>query len=426
MKVAVVVGGGILGLSAAWLLAPHHDVTLFESADYLGGHAHTVHIPADGGSFPADTGFTILNKGQYPNVVQLFNALGVDMQPAKMRLAVSTRNGGFEWSSDVPGGIFADKMNYLRPSFWRFLAEIVRFNRTARRALQEGLSPEITLSEFLDQHRFSSDLRTGYVFPIAGSIWSTPIHNAKNSPALSILTFFDRHGMLHTPPGERFAWHTVAGGSGEYVRKLKADLERQNVHIRLSYPIHKILRDADHVTVQGIRGAEIFDMVVVAAHADTALGLLAEPTDEERSLLSTFTYEKNQIYLHQDPSCMPRRNRAWGGWNYLGERRDADGSHVSLTYFLNDILGRYDVPQTFLTLNPHRAPQKEKTIGSYQYAHPVFTPASLHAQGQLDGLQNKHRTLFCGSYFGYGFHEDGITAAIGAVAHLGIQPPWAK
>ncbi len=423
MKVAVI-GSGISGLSAAWFLAPHHEVTLFERAAQLGGHAHTAKIKDHAGKIvPVDTGFMVYNPNRYPNLTKLLEHFNVATKKVAMSFSVSIDDGAFEFASTTPDSIFADRANIVRMPFYEFLLEITRFNTVARDAIARGISPHQTLHEFLEEHGFSQDLEEKYLIPLVGSIWSSPKKLARDFPCKALLTFLDSHHLLAVTG--RPKWHTIEGGSSVYVERVAEEIRRHGGVIRLNERIRSIRRPKGAVHIRTKRGMEQFDYVVLATHADDALRLLRSPSKEEKVLLRQFTYERNTVYLHSDPSLMPRRKEAWASWNYLGwSGWGRTTKKVTLTYNMNNLQGlETDLP-VFVTLNPPRKPKKSLTHARYSYSHPLCTCASMEMRERLASLQDKSRTLFCGSYFGYGFHEDGIASAVEAVQCLGITPPW--
>jgi hypothetical protein len=426
MKIAVI-GSGISGLTAALLLSQEHVVTLFEKESELGGHAHTAVVHVGKKNIPVDTGFMVFNPPLYPNLTSLFKYLKVKTVPTSMRFSVSMHDGGFEWNSDVLAGIFVDKRNYFRPSFWLFLLGILRFNRIAREELARGIVPEETLEHFLTRHKVSRDVRLKYLYPMAGAIWSTPVTGTKHSPALAILTFMDNHHLLSAKVSDGFLWRTLRGGSREYVAKIEERLKAAGAFVRTGTPVRSVERRENAVVVETAAKTEIFDYAVLATHADITLGLLRDPSEDEQNLLSKFQYETNEVFLHTDPHSMPHRRRAWAAWNYLGQSRGADGlERVSLTYHMNELQHLVSAEEIFVTLNPHAPISGKYVRGRYVYKHPIYTPTAIRAQEQLGDLQNKRHTLFCGSYFGYGFHEDGAASGVAAAAYLGAAAPWRK
>jgi uncharacterized protein len=424
MKIGVI-GGGISGMSAAWLLAPHHQVSLFEKETMLGGHAHTASIRFSDVVIPVDTAFVVLNSENYTNLVSLFKALGVETESTSMSISVSLDNGAFEWSNEVPFGIFADPANMFRPAFWKFLREIGRFNAISLAELERGIPAEEAFGDFLERNAFSADLCSKYLFPITGAIWSTGILGIKSAPTKSVLGFLNNHGILSPGAKVPFLWRTVRNGSRTYVKKLESDLRSHGARINLNASVERIERTSAGIDIRAGGKVERFDKLILATHADTALSLLSGATPEEKEVLSKFQYERNDVFLHGDSAFMPRSKRAWASWNYLGQTTGDDGSEkASLTYYMNRL--QHIDPQypLFVTLNPSATPRS--VYEKYVYYHPTYTPTTIRAQEKLSSLQNKNNTLFCGSYFGHGFHEDGITSAISAVSSLGIEAPWIR
>jgi predicted NAD/FAD-binding protein len=423
MRIAVV-GGGISGLAAAWLLAGEHAVTLYEKDGVLGGHAHTQTVELAGRPVPVDTAFIVLNRRGYPNLVAFLELLGVPLDPVRMVLAVSLDGGAVEWSTRMPGGLFADRANLVRPSFWRLLRDIHRFGRVGARELDRP-DPAETLGAFLDRHGFDQRFRARYLYPLTGAVWSTPAGGVGASAAHSVLRFLDNHGVLRVPARRRSRWCTVRGGSIEYVMAVARELADRGADVRTGTPVRRVRRDADGVRVRTDATDERYDHVVLATHADTALSLLDEPTAGERRLLGRFAYTRNEVYLHGDPAFRPRRPRAAGTWVYTGEATAADGSAApTISYDMNALRGIDPRHPVLVTLNPATPPEPSTVYGRFRYEHPVFSPAAVAAQAELDSLQGERRTLFCGSYFGYGFHEDGLVSAVRAVGHLGVRAPW--
>ena len=423
MKIAVI-GSGVSGLGAAWLLAPQHEVVVFEKEGRPGGHAHTALVKdRDGKSIPVDTGFMVYNPLRYPNLVKLFDHFSVKSEPTSMSFAVSVDDGAFEFSSNLPDGVFADRDNILSIPFYEFLLEITRFNATARDALKKGISPHQTLWEWLEEHKFSKDLGEKYLLPLIGSVWSTPKKLARDFPCAELFAFLDAHHLLAVIGHHQ--WKTVTGGSVEYVKRVVEEIRDYGGVIRVNHPVQTVRRYDDHVIVVSKKKAERFDYVIFATHSDETLALLERPSREEKILLSKFKYEKNTVYLHSDSSLMPRRKEAWASWNYLGYSGwTSKTKKVCLTYHMNNLQNLSTDLPVFVTLNPYRKPKASLTHDIFHYSHPLCTCTSMEMRTRLKDLQNKNRTLFCGAYFGYGFHEDGITSAIEAVRYLGVQPPW--
>ena len=415
MKIAVV-GSGVAGLGAAWALARGHDVTVFEAGAYLGGHAHTVEIDDGGRSIPVDTGFIVYNEANYPNLVELFRALGVATEPSDMSFAVSRNRGAFEYQARALG-IAAQPSNLARPTYRRMVREIFRFAKEAKALI--GSDDLETTGEWLDRRGFSSGLREDFVLPMTACIWSSSLDDMASYPAATMAGFLNNHGLLDVL--RRPAWRTVSGGSREYVRRVAASFD----DVRLATPIEAIVRLGDGVIVRDASGhQERFDHVVLATHADTSLAILGEDaSSEERRLLGSFRYTENRAVLHRDPALMPVRRRTWSSWNYLAEgKADEPTSTVSLTYWMNRLQNLDTERPVLVTLNPLREPREVEA--EFLYHHPTFDRAAVEAQRELSTVQGRDRTWFAGSYCGYGFHEDGLTAGLGVAAALGAPAPW--
>lgn len=414
-----VIGGGISGLSAAWLLSQAHTVTLFEADDRLGGHANTAEAPGLHGPVPVDTGFIVYNEPNYPNFTALLDWLGVASRPADMALSVSLDDGAFEYSSFGALGIFAQKRNLFSARFWGMLRDVGRFYRQGPKDLAGLEAPLTSLEDYLEEKGYCQAFRDDHLLPQAAAIWSTPLSAIREYPAAALIRFFQNHGMMSV--FGRGLWRTVEGGSRSYVQALKAAFHGQ---VRTGEAVAGLRRDAAGVTVQlASGGLERFDEVVIATHADTALELLEDPTPQERRLLSPFRYSKNRVVLHTDPALMPKRRRAWTSWNHIGRRGEAGEGCV--TYWMNRLQGIKDAPDLFVTLNPTKDIPPEKTIRTEAYDHPLFDAAAIAAQGELWDLQGVNRTWFCGSYFGHGFHEDGLQAGLAVAEQAGgVRRPW--
>ncbi len=428
MKIAVV-GAGITGLGAAWALDKHHDVTLFESESRLGGHANTVDVDLDDVSLSVDTGFIVYNEQAYPNLTRLFALHDVPTERSDMSFSVSLDNGRLEYSSSAVG-LFVQKRNLLRPRFWSMLRDLVRFYREAPGAMREAETASMSLGELLDNGGYGEAFTRDHLLPMGAAIWSAPLEDMLAFPAQSFIQFCENHGLLLLTG--RPQWRTVSGGSREYVDRIAATLRGR---VRTASPIAE-LRRAPEGTYLRVAGeeAERFDQVVLACHADQALRLLGSAaTAREKEVLGAFRYERNLAILHQDNSLMPRRRAAWASWNYTsgsgnsGEvKAHRDSQKISVTYWMNKLQNLDRRHPLFLTLNPEREPAADKVLKTFLYDHPLFDAAALRAQASLPDIQGVYRTWFCGSYCGYGFHEDGLQAGLGVAAALGAAAPWAK
>ena len=420
LKIAVV-GTGISGLSAAWLLSRGHDVTVYEKATRIGGHSNTVTVALPEGPVPVDTGFIVYNERNYPNLTAMFGALGVKTSASNMSFAASLETGGggrFEYSGSGLNGIFADRRNILSPRLWRMLGDIARLYRTAPGlAAQAGLDAK-PLGDFLREQGYSASLREDHLLPMCAAIWSLPIERVEQFPALAFLRFFDNHGLMRL--SGRPAWRTVEGGSREYVAKLAAPL---GPCIRTGTGVAEIRRDAAGVTLSDMRGGVArYDHVVVASHSDEALAMLGDADGRERALLGAISYQRNVAWLHADPAFMPRNRRVWASWNYMG---GGAGSPVCVSYWMNKLQPLPTARDLFVTLNPSHDPAPESVFARIEYDHPVFDAGAFAAQRRLWDIQGVRRTWFCGAYFGSGFHEDGLQAGLAVAEQLGgIARPW--
>ncbi|MDH6593418.1 putative NAD/FAD-binding protein [Variovorax sp. TBS-050B] len=413
-----VVGSGISGLAAGWLLSQRHRVTVYEADSRAGGHSNTVQVGAGPGAIAVDTGFIVYNESAYPNLTALFAHLGVATQPAEMSFAVSLDGGALEYSGSGLRGLFAQRANLVRPRFWSMLRELVRFYRQAPgEAARFGLAP---LDSYLDARGYGRAFREDHLYPMAAAIWSTPAARIGDYPTEAFVRFCENHHLLNL--GDRPAWRTVTGGSARYVARLAEGIGEP---LRLDSAVLELRREAGGVFVRTERAAapRRFDHVVIAAHADQALRLLPDATADETRLLGAFGYSRNRAVLHSDPALMPRRRAVWSSWNYAADRR-RDGAPC-VTYWMNRLQGIADDTPLFLTLNPAQEPAREHLIRSEVYEHPVFDPHAMRAQDELWSLQGQRRTWFCGAYFGAGFHEDGLQAGLAVAEALGgVRRPW--
>ncbi len=417
-KRIAVVGAGISGLSAAWLLSKRHDVVLYERDNRLGGHSNTVMVDGGSGQIPVDTGFIVYNEATYPNLVALFAHLGVPTKASDMSFAISRDGGRLEYSGTSLGGLFAQKRNMANLRFWSMLRDLVRFYKSAAADLAH-LPASRTLGDYLEDGRYGAAFRDDHLLPMAGAIWSAPCSAILGYPATAFLRFFHNHGLLLLTG--RPQWRTVAGGSAAYVRKLAAGFAGD---IRLNADIVSISRHDGGATVTDRKsGPERFDAVVLATHADQALGLLADPSAQESALLGAFRYSRNEAVLHADASVMPRRRTVWSSWNHVDARAGDDAA--SVTYWMNRLQSLPTARPILVTLNP-RTPLDERAVLRREiYHHPIFDRAAIEAQQKLWTLQGKRATWFCGAHFGSGFHEDGLQSGLAVAEALGgVKRPW--
>lgn len=413
LRVAVI-GSGISGLAAAWLLAPRHEVSVFEADTRIGGHSNTV----DAGPVPVDTGFIVYNELTYPNLTALFRHLDVPTKPSDMSFAVSLDEGRREYSGANLAGLFAQPANLARPRFWSMLHDLCRFYRNAAREVA-GLGL-ISLNEYLALRGYGAAFRDDHLYPMAAAIWSTPAAEIGRYPAAAFIRFCDNHGLLRFTG--RPVWRTVAGGSRAYLARLTRSFADR---IAVDRPVCRVRRLPGSVEVTDAAGRSgSFDHVVIASHADQALRLLADPSRDESRLLGAFSYSENRAVLHADPALMPRRRRAWASWNYLS-RQDGASKSLSVTYWLNRLQSLPDTTPLFVTLNPYREPRPDLVVWRGVYYHPRYDAAALTAQTRLWSLQGVRRTWFCGAHFGAGFHEDGLQSGLAVAEALGgVRRPW--
>ncbi|MBK5956876.1 NAD/FAD-binding protein [Rhodoplanes elegans] len=420
-KIAVV-GTGISGMAAAWLLSQAHDVTVYERADRIGGHSNTVRTPPKHGGVPVDTGFIVYNETTYPNLTALFRHLDVPTLPTDMSLAVSLDEGALEYGGGSFAALLAQKRNLLRPRFWSMLAGLVRFYRRAPGDVGGLDEVHVTLGDYLKREGYSRAFRDDHLLPMAGAIWSAAPQEMLEYPAAAFIRFHENHGLLKFV--DRPVWRTVAGGSATYVERLTRGFRDK---IRLDRGVAAITRTGSGVTVTDDTGAtESFDHVVIATHADQALGMLADPTLDERALLGAFRYTRNVAVLHTDDSLMPKRRAAWSSWNVIGTRTGPDDKpRVTVTYWMNTLQHLPAETPLFVTLNPPRPPRPGTLIQTEIYEHPLFDLAACAAQRQLWSLQGTGNTWYCGAHFGAGFHEDGLQAGLAVAEAIGgVRRPW--
>lgn len=408
-----IIGAGISGLSAAWLLSQKHRVTLFEADQRIGGHSHTVEALG----LPVDMGFIVYNEPTYPNLTALFRHLDVPTKPTRMGFAVSLQNGALEYSGSGLGGLFAQPRNLFSPRFWSMLRDLERFYRHAPRDLPE--MGRMSLGAYLDRLNCGQHFRNDHLYPMAAAIWSTPVADIPDYPAASFVRFCENHGLLKL--AGRPVWRTVDGGSREYVSRLTRPFADRIV---AGDPARQVRRLPSGVEIFTDSGRRHFDQVVIAAHADEALAMLGDADSDERRLLGAFRYRPNLAVLHSDASVMPRRRRAWASWNYSSETR-VGNSELSVTYWMNLLQGLPESTPLFVTLNPNRPIDPARELCRNTYHHPVFDAAAGAAQEDLWSLQGVRRTWFCGAYFGAGFHEDGLQAGLAVAEQLGgVRRPW--
>ncbi len=418
-----IVGSGISGLSAAHHLHGKAEITLFEAGDYFGGHTHTVDVtlptPTGMQTHGVDTGFLVYNERTYPGLIALFKELDVTTAKSDMSFSVQVPHkkgqGALEWNGANLNTVFAQRSNLFKPSFLNMLHDVIRFNTLATELAERNQDHELAqpLSGFLFSHKFSDAFRDWYLLPMLGCIWSCPTDQMLKFPVATMIRFCHNHGLIQV--NNRPQWYTVAGGARHYVEKILARIADK----RLNTPVLKIERDVHSVTLQTHQGAERFDKVILASHADQSLAMLAEPTAQEQATLSAIRYHPNRAVLHTDTSVMPKKKLAWAAWNYERAAHDStESTRVCLHYWLNLLQPLPFSQDVIVSLNPVREINPAHVIGEYEYAHPVFDLPAIQAQDQMPQLQGQQHTWFAGAWMGYGFHEDGFKAGRAAAQHL--------
>ena len=408
MKIAIV-GGGISGLTTAYLLSREHEVILYESNDYIGGHTNTVTIEMNGSPVPVDTGFIVYNEQNYPNFSHILSDLNVSTQPTSMSFSVKLIEPDLEYNGSSFKQLFGQKKNLLRPRFYQMLWDILRFNRQAPGLLGSN-SYDITLGEHAIECGFSQDFIHHYLVPMGAAIWSSSPSAILEMPAYFFIRFFKNHGMLNL--NDRPQWRTITGGSCQYVNKMIASFAK---NIRLGHKVSSVERLNDRVTVDG----DSYDHVVFACHSDQAIEALSDPSVYEKDILSKISYQKNETIMHTDTSIMPAREDLWAAWNY--HYQGNDDSPVAMTYNMN-ILQDLDMKETIcITLNSLNLINPDLILGRHIYSHPQFTTESMKAQERWMEISGGNRTHFCGAYWGNGFHEDGVNSALRIANFFGIH-----
>jgi predicted NAD/FAD-binding protein len=415
MKIAII-GSGISGLTAAYLLSDGHEVVVFEAADYIGGHTSTVDVSRDGTTYAVNTGFIVFNAATYPNFIRLMRRLGVEWQPSQMSFSVKCRKTGLEFSPSNLNSLFIQRRNLLRPSFYRMLLDVFRFKRDSEELLQTG-DYRLTLAQYLKAKRYSRPFVEHFIIPMGEAIWSADPRQFDRFPARHFAQFFKNHGFLNVRGQPQ--WLTIRGGSRRYIEPITRPFKR---NLRVNCPVSSLRRRPDHVEVTAAGAApERFDAAVVATHSDQALALLADPSEAERRVLGAIRYQENRTVLHTDSSILPTRRAAWASWNYYIPETSL--GRVAVTYDMN-ILQSLRAPVEFcvsLNLDAHLDPSK--VIRTLTYHHPVYCPESLAARSRRAEISGVNRTYFAGAYWGYGFHEDGVNSALDVCRHFGKGLP---
>ena len=411
MKIAIV-GTGISGLTAAYLLNREHDIVVFEKNDYVGGHTHTHDVKTNESSLAVDSGFIVYNEVTYPNFIKLLDQLGVQRQKTTMGFSVKSVKKNLEYAGNSLKTLFAQRLNYFRPSFWIMLRDILRFNKKGKTDLA-NLSAEIKLGDYLRQNNYSRSFINHYIIPMGSAIWSTKAKSMLDIPALFFIRFFNNHGLMQVK--NRSGWWVIKGGSREYVKKMISGFDSK---IRLNTAVESISRSKNNIIIQVLGKEEIFDAVVIATHSDQALQLLSDSTQQETEVLGALPYQSNKALLHTDSSVLPKRKNAWASWNYnLDQEVDQP---MAMTYNMN-ILQTLNTNETYcVTLNNNDLVDSNKILKTLYYEHPQFTPEGISAQKRKHEISGVNNTYYCGAYWRNGFHEDGVVSALEVCSHFGI------
>lgn len=414
MKIGII-GTGISGLSCAYLLQHDHNITLFDSNDYAGGHTNTIQVDDNGKTINVDTGFIVYNENNYPNLCKLFDALDIKGRNSDMSFSVVNEQSGLEYNGSGLNKLFCQRRNFINPGFWRMLKDIFKFHDKAPGLLLNCLDDKTTVSEFVSLHNYSDEFTHEYLIPLGASLWSAPAGQFLQYPMRFVIEFLDNHCMLQV--GNRPVWKTVIGGSNTYVKKLLEDFDG---HLRLNSKVSRVARSNDNIEIVMEDGkSEVFDEVILASHADQSLQLVENPDSVEKALLGMFPYQHNESILHHDTGILPTNKNAWASWNYRIPLMNSE--HVTVTYNMNMLQG-LDSNKTYcVSLNQSTGIDQDKIIKRIQYHHPVFQPGRADAQANHNRLIRRDRISFCGAYWGYGFHEDGIKSALAVCSAYGKE-----
>jgi predicted NAD/FAD-binding protein len=414
MKIAII-GTGISGLSAGYLLHTHHDITVYEKDSRIGGHSRTIEINDGTKNIALDTGFIVFNDRNYPHLISLFKHLDVETQKSDMSFGASINNGFLEYGSK---GMFAQKRNWLRPKFWGMIWDILYFNRKAPQYLNRA--DNITLEDCLKELNVGVWFRKYYLQAMGAAIWSCSVETILKFPARTFIQFFHNHGLLTI--NNHPQWYTVTGGSRNYIKKLIYGFQDR---IKTNCGAASVTRTQNGIIVTDTTGKQThYDHVIFACHADQALNILKDANEQETEILSAFTYQKNQVVVHSDVNFMPQKKSAWASWVYLSEKTIDQQPSVSLSYWMNNLQNLPTAKQIFVTLNPGKMPAPNTIYDQHSFEHPVFTRAAIRAQSDIQSIQNTNHVSYCGAHLRYGFHEDGILSAVKVANTLGVQAPW--
>ncbi len=420
MKIAVI-GSGIAGLSAAWLLnrTAGREVSLFEAGDYLGGHSNTIDVTLEGFTHPVDTGFLVHNPLTYPNLIAFFKLLNIEVVETEMTFSVKLNQQKIEWAGNNLFTIFSQKKNLFNPRFWKMILDILRFNKKAKTHLQYARKHQISLGELLKLEKYSNEFRDWYLLPMGAAIWSTATAEMLLFPAENFIQFCLNHSLLQS--SGRPVWRSVKNGSRQYVQKIASELPQ----VFLNEAVLAVTREKKVVKVFTAKNrTEYFDNIVLATHSDQALALLKDASPFEKEVLSKIRYQPNTAYLHTDELLLPDSKAVWSAWNYRSESDTLNGQAVSVSYLINHLQALPFKAPVIVTLNPIDKPRADKLLRTIEYRHPVFDRAALDSQKKLATIQGENKTYFAGAWCGYGFHEDGLKAGMNAAHLLGATIPW--
>jgi predicted NAD/FAD-binding protein len=415
MRIAII-GTGISGMTSGYLLSDDHEITAYEADRTIGGHTATFDVPGGGRTWPVDTGFIVFNHKTYPHFTRLMAHLGVASQRSVMSFSLCDLKSGLVFSPSSLNSLFVQRRNMFRPAFYRMLLDAWRFRREARKLL-DSADEDTTLETYLQTHRYGAEFIDHFLVPMGAAIWSAGPDAFRQFPARFFVEFFENHGFLNIT--DQPQWRVIKGGSRNYIGPLTRPFAHR---IRLNSPVVAVRRATDKVTVKTANGeVDDFDHVVIAAHSDQALSMLADPSESERAILGRIGYQENQVVLHTDTAVLPPQQAAWASWNYLAPEQPSD--RVALTYNMNMLQG-LDAPETFcVSLNIGDRIDPAKIIRQFVYHHPIYTPNSLAARRRHAEISGVNRTSFCGAYWGYGFHEDGVNSALAVCRPFGKGLP---
>lgn len=404
------IGSGISGLTSSYILSKDHDVSLFEANDYLGGHTHTIAVETEGTIHSIDTGFIVFNKRTYPNFCNLLKELNVPIQPSEMSFSYRSDLRGLEYSGHNLNTLFSDRKNLFQLNFYHLIKDIILFNSHAKKFLTQTHDLGITMNDFIRKNKYSEQFRACYLIPMMAAIWSKNKEDTLNCSASFVLQFYNNHGLLdlfHRP-----MWYVIKQGSKNYITPM---IERLKNHVYLNAKVERIKRESNQIKIIANAEEHLFDAVVCATHSDQALTMIQEPTPEEINVLSAIKYTENEVILHKDKNVMPKNKRAWASWNYF----DNQSSAPTLTYYMNRLQSLHSNHDFFVSVNLAHEIAEHQIIQSFKYAHPCLNVSALNAQKQINLINGMNNTYYVGSYWGNGFHEDGVNSAINACKLLG-------